>query len=63
MVETELVEGLGLTSEEILKDKQRYPLGYGQPEDVAYAAVYLLSNATKWLTGTKIVLDGGVGLQ
>lgn len=63
MVETELVEGLGLTSEEILKDKQRYPLGYGQPEDVAYAAVYLLSDAARWLTGTKIVLDGGVSLQ
>lgn len=38
----------------------KYPLGIGQPEDVANAIIYLLSGASKWVTGTNIVLDGGV---
>lgn len=63
MVETDLLNHLTLTAEEFEKDKQQYPLGYGKPEDVAYAAVYLLSNAAKWVTGSKIILDGGVSLQ
>lgn len=63
MVETNLLNSLTLTPEEFEKDKQQYPLGYGKPEDVAYAAVYLLSNAARWVTGAKIILDGGVSLQ
>lgn len=38
----------------------KYPLGIGQPEDVANAAIYLLSDASRWVTGTNIILDGGV---
>lgn len=38
----------------------KYPLGIGEPEDVANAIIYLLSDASKWVTGTNIVLDGGV---
>lgn len=63
MVETELLNSLTLTPEELEKDRLQYPLGYGKPEDVAYAAVYLLSDAAKWVTGSKIVLDGGVSIQ
>ncbi len=37
-----------------------YPLGVGQPEDVAYAAIYLLSEASRWVTGTVLTLDGGL---
>ncbi|MDD2997200.1 MAG: SDR family oxidoreductase, partial [Paludibacter sp.] len=33
------------------------------PEEVALAAVYLLSDATRWMTGSSIVLDGGYTLQ
>ena len=36
-----------------------YPLGAGDPEDVANAAIYLLSPASKWVTGINIILDGG----
>ncbi|MDZ7693172.1 MAG: SDR family oxidoreductase [Balneolaceae bacterium] len=36
-----------------------HPLGMGKPEDVAYASIYLLSNASKWVTGTNLFVDGG----
>jgi NAD(P)-dependent dehydrogenase (short-subunit alcohol dehydrogenase family) len=34
-------------------------MGMGRPEDVAYAAIYLLSDASAWVTGTNLVVDGG----
>ena len=37
----------------------KYPLGVGLPEDVANAAVFLLSDAARWITGTTVTLDGG----
>jgi NAD(P)-dependent dehydrogenase (short-subunit alcohol dehydrogenase family) len=36
-----------------------HPLGIGEPEDVALAAVYLLSDAAKWVTGANFAIDGG----
>ncbi len=38
---------------------RNYPLGAGQPEDVANACVFLLSDAGKWVTGTNLIVDGG----
>lgn len=35
---------------------------YGTPEDIAYAAVYLLSDASSWVTGINLAVDGGVHL-
>lgn len=37
-----------------------YPLGLGKPEDVAYAAIYLLCDASRKITGTRLHLDGGI---
>ncbi|MDP4094622.1 MAG: SDR family oxidoreductase [Bacillota bacterium] len=39
--------------------KKRQVLGVGSPEDVAYSAAYLLSDASKFITGTSMVVDGG----
>jgi NAD(P)-dependent dehydrogenase (short-subunit alcohol dehydrogenase family) len=39
--------------------KSLHPLGLGQPEDVANACVFLLSDAGRWITGTNMVVDGG----
>lgn len=36
-----------------------YPLGLGLPEDVANAAIFFLSPASRWVTGTTLILDGG----
>lgn len=38
---------------------EEHPLGIGQPQDVANAIVFLLSEASRWITGTNMVLDGG----
>lgn len=48
-----------LSSEQLEKRYKRYPLGIGSPQDVAYACIYLLSDAAKWVTGTNLVVDGG----
>jgi NAD(P)-dependent dehydrogenase (short-subunit alcohol dehydrogenase family) len=37
----------------------KYPLGIGMPEDVANACIFLLSSASRWMTGSSILLDGG----
>ena len=53
-----------ITQEQLDLDKKRYPLGrYGQPEEVAYAVIYLLSDASVWMTGSNIVIDGGYTLN
>jgi len=52
-------------SEEQLKSTMydRYPLKrLGTPEDIAYGAIYLLSDASAWVTGTNLVIDGGYTL-
>lgn len=40
--------------------EKQYPLGFGEPLDVANAAIYLLSEASRWVTGSIIVMDGGL---
>lgn len=53
-----------ITEEQWEKDLNNYPLGrFGQPEDVANAIIYLLSDASSWVTGTEIVVDGGRSLK
>jgi NAD(P)-dependent dehydrogenase (short-subunit alcohol dehydrogenase family) len=40
---------------------ERYPLKqYGEPEDVANGIIYLLSDASSWVTGHALVIDGGI---
>jgi len=63
MIRTSLIENGPLSAEDYEKDEKKYPLArYGNPEEVAYAAVYLLSDATRWITGTGLVIDGGISL-
>lgn len=64
MIETELLKDGNISQDELDKDKQKYPLKrYGKPEEVAWSAVYLLSDATRWMTGSSILIDGGYTLQ
>lgn len=61
MVWTDLIFKGGLTEEELHEDEQKYPLKrYGSPEDIANLAVYLLSDASSWMTGSNVKITGGV---
>jgi len=63
MVETSIFDEGVITSEQLDEDKKRYPLKrYGKPEEVAYAVIYLLSNASAWVTGSNLLIDGGFTL-
>ncbi len=53
------VKEWAVTQEELAKEEARFPLGFGHTEDIAYAAVYMMSDASKWVTGTNMVVDGG----
>jgi len=60
MIETPIMEGSDVTSEQFENDKNLYPLKrYGKPEEVAYAVIYLLSDASAWVTGSNLLIDGG----
>jgi len=63
MIETDLLKSSQIGQEELDADRLKYPLKrYGKPEEVAYAVVYLLSDATKWVTGSSMLIDGGYTL-
>ncbi len=40
--------------------EKNYPLGFGQPDDIANMAEFLFSDKAKWITGQQISVDGGV---
>lgn len=60
MVWTNLILQDAVTKEELEEAQEAYPLKrYGKPEDVANLALYLLSDASSWMTGSAIDLTGG----
>lgn len=60
MVWTDLILKGGVTEEELKEDEQKYPLKrYGTPEDIANLAVYMLSDASSWMTGSNVRITGG----
>ena len=61
IIETEMTRQLfeqipDQTKSNMLAD---HPLGFGRPADVANACIYLLSDASRWITGTNLIIDGG----
>jgi NAD(P)-dependent dehydrogenase (short-subunit alcohol dehydrogenase family) len=63
MVRTDILGAYDL-EDELKESENAYPLGrFGKPEDIAYAAIYLLSDASEWVTGTSIIIDGGITLR
>ncbi|MDE6246474.1 MAG: SDR family oxidoreductase [Muribaculaceae bacterium] len=64
MIETPLIHSGAITEEQLAEYAKRFPLKrFGRPEDVAYAAVYLLSPASAWVTGTSMIVDGGFSIS
>lgn len=61
MIWTDLIFKGGITEEELKEDEKKYPLKrYGKPEDIANLAIYLLSDASSWMSGSSIRITGGV---
>lgn len=64
MIETPLKVAKNITEEQWAANMELYPLKrFGDPKDVAYAIIYLLSDASCWVTGSEIVVDGGRSLK
>jgi NAD(P)-dependent dehydrogenase (short-subunit alcohol dehydrogenase family) len=63
VIETNIFSEDTITSEQLAEDVKRYPLKrFGKPEEVAYSVVYLLSDASEWVTGSNLLIDGGYTL-
>ena len=63
MIDTHIFSEGKITQEQLKEDTERYPLKrYGKPEEVAYAVIYLLSDASSWTTGSNLLIDGGYTL-
>lgn len=57
MVETPLNKQGLLSAEAIERDKQHYLMKrYGKPEEIAWAVIYLLSDASAWTSGTSMMV-------
>lgn len=60
MVWTDLILQEGVEKEQLKTDEQKYPLKrYGTPEDIANLAIYMLSDASTWMTGSNVKISGG----
>ena len=60
MVWTDLIYQDGVEEEQLKEDESKYPLKrYGRPEDIANLAVYMLSDASTWMTGSNVKISGG----
>lgn len=61
MVWTDLVFADGTDEEKLKEDEIKYPLErYGTPEDIANLAIYMLSDASSWMTGSNVKISGGI---
>lgn len=64
MVRTGMINAYGLSEEEMNAVIKGYPLGrIGEPEDIANAAAFFLSDESSWITGANLIVDGGVTLR
>lgn len=61
IIETEMTSRLFDNISEKSKENMfaNHPLGFGKPNDIAYACIYLLSDASRWITGSNMIVDGG----
>jgi NAD(P)-dependent dehydrogenase (short-subunit alcohol dehydrogenase family) len=48
-----------LTPAQLAEVERMHPLGLGEPVDVAASAAFLLAPASRWITGSTLVVDGG----
>ena len=63
IIETPLLNNEVFNKEKRNQEEAKYPLGIGEPKDVVYSAQFLLSDASKWITGSVLDLNGGYKLK
>ncbi len=60
MIDTPLIHRDAITDQQLEEDANKYLCGrYGIPQDVSNGVIYLLSDASSWVTGTSLFIDGG----
>ncbi|MGP1537401.1 SDR family NAD(P)-dependent oxidoreductase [Bacteroides heparinolyticus] len=60
MVNTGLIKSGTYSDEDKARDMETYPMKrYGEPRDIAMAIAFLLSDASSWITGHSLIIDGG----
>ena len=60
-VNTKLIQSGTMSEDQVNADIAKYPLKrYGEPREIAHGIIYLLSDASSWVTGHSLVIDGGV---
>lgn len=52
-----------MPEEDRIKRVEGFPLGLGQTTDISNACIYLLSDASKWVTGQNLIVDGGYTMR
>ena len=61
LTDTPLAQNLLASDEKREASRKRHPLGrYGEPEDIAQMATFLLSENSSWMTGQVLHVDGGL---
>ncbi|HCL4103340.1 TPA: SDR family oxidoreductase, partial [Pseudomonas aeruginosa] len=63
LVETPLLDAATQTVGSMDGQRSNHPMGFGKPEDIANAAIFMLSDASRWVTGTTLVMDGGLTIS
>jgi len=65
MVNTEMFQKIKeeLSEESVLDIQKKHPLGIGQPNDVSNLCAFLVSDLSKWITGSDYIIDGGYSCQ
>lgn len=64
MVATNILSSGTITDSQMEKDIENYPLGrYATPDEVAWSIIFLISDASSFITGTNLQIDGGYSLK